>query len=74
MASRAPRYPVWTGIAARERDSENIWVKVTWVPFPDAFYSPAQAMVLARLGKLLVSHQHDAEHVTMMVKSPRRSS
>jgi hypothetical protein len=74
MASRPPRYPTWTGIAARERDSENVWVKVTWISFPDAFYSPAQAMTLCKLGKLLVSHHHDDEHVTMMVKSPRRSS
>jgi hypothetical protein len=40
----SPRYPAWTGIAARERDSVNIWCKVEWVGFPDAIYTPQQAI------------------------------
>ena len=29
-------------------------------------------MTLAKLGKLLVAHHHDGEHVVMMVKTPAR--
>jgi hypothetical protein len=74
MASRAPRYPQWHPIAARERQSSCLWEKLRWTEFPDAYYTPQQAMMLARLGKLLVSHHHGDEFVTMLIKSPRRSS
>ena len=46
MASR-PKFPSWTPIAARERDTENVWVKLQWIPYPDAVYTPEQARVLA---------------------------
>jgi hypothetical protein len=58
--------------------SENLWVKLTWVQFPDSPYTPGQAMMLGKLGKLLIAHNHtiDPDHVVLMVKSPtpRRSS
>ena len=72
MASRQPRFPTWTPIAARERDTENVWVKLQWVPYPDAAVTPEQAMVLARVGQLLVAHSHDAEHVFLVVRTPDR--
>jgi hypothetical protein len=40
------------------------------VIYPDAPYSPAEAMMLSRVGKLLIAHSHDAEHVIMMIKTP----
>ena len=74
MPSRPPRFPTWHPIACRERETENVWRKLSWIPFPDAVYTPQQAMTLAKIGKLLVSHRHDDEFVTMMVKSPARRS
>jgi hypothetical protein len=69
MASRKI-YSEFTPIAARDRWSENQWVKVVWVPFPDAAVSPQEAMMLASLGRLLVTHRHTPEHVVMCVKTP----
>ena len=74
MGSKPPRFPQWHPIAARERQSSCLWEKLRWTEFPDAYYSPQQAMLLCKLGKLLVSHHHGDEFVTMMIKSPRRSS
>jgi hypothetical protein len=56
--------------------SENLWVKLTWVQFPDSLYTPGQAMMLGKLGKLLIAHNHDIDpdHVVLMVKSPARRS
>jgi hypothetical protein len=73
MASR-PRFPAWTPIACRERTTENVWVKLSWIPFPDAVYTPEQARTLARVGKLLVANAHDAEHVFLMIRTPARRS
>ena len=70
--ARPPRFPTWTPIACRERTTENVWLKLEWVAFPDAFYTPEQARVLGRVGKLLVANAHDAEHVYMMIRSPAR--
>jgi hypothetical protein len=74
MASRPPRYPNWHPIAARERQSSCLWEKLRWTESPDAVYTPQQAMMLARLGKLLIAHHHDDEFVTMMIKTPARRS
>ncbi len=70
MPSRKPKFPTWTPIAARERDSENVWCKVEWVTFPDSPYSPAEARMLGKCGKLLVANAHDAEHVYLMIRTP----
>jgi hypothetical protein len=72
MPSRPPRYPTWTAIAARERDSENVWCKVQWVTYPDSPYSPAEARMLGKCGKLLVACKHEPEHVIMLIKTPSR--
>ena len=74
MASQPPRYAKWHPIAARERQSSCLWEKLRWTEFPDAAYTPQEAMLLARLGKLLVAHHHGDEFVTLMIKTPSRSS
>jgi hypothetical protein len=72
MPSRQPKFKSWTAIAARERDSPNVWMKLEWIPFPDAAVTPEQARVLGKIGRLLVANAHDAEHVYLMVRSPQR--
>lgn len=74
MASRQPRFPTWTPIAARERTSSCVWETVFWVAFPDATVSPEEARVLGRTGQLLVATRNDPEFVCLCVKTPASRS
>jgi hypothetical protein len=72
MPSRKPRFETWTPIACRERDTENVWLKLQWIEYPDAPITAEEARILGRVGKLLVACRHDTEHVFLMVRSPQR--